>query len=152
MGVTKGGEPGTHYATGWILLLWLPLIPLRREKVVFGEVAHGPFGGSSVQEFTILRRLPLSLGNIVRTYVLTYLVFFPLLLGPVVLVFPIGAEVIRWEWLKQVAQKKWFAVWSSPTRFSTSHSMLSGRVVISPLPSAAGGGASGRWRGSRRWC
>ena len=111
MGVTEGDEPGTHYATVWIVLLGLPLIPLRRQKVAFGRAEHRGFASlSSVQEFTILGRLPLSLGNILRTYALTWLVFVPLLLGPLALAILATAEVIRWEWLKRGVEKGWFFV------------------------------------------
>ena len=79
MGLVPAEEPGAHYATKWFVLFDLPIFPLRREKVIFGEIR----GDSQTNQ--ILEKVPLSLASVFRTWFLSWFVVVPLLFGPMAL-------------------------------------------------------------------
>jgi len=82
MGVTPAQGRGAHFATMWVVIFDLPVLPLRREVVVFGEQEYVGSGGSTRQQFRAVGRLRLSWRSVLLTYVLAWLVFMPALLGP----------------------------------------------------------------------
>ena len=78
LGVKAAEEPGTFYATVWFTIVGFPILPLRREHVIFGSVVSG--GSSESQEYQVLTWVPVCWSNVLITYVLACVVFLKLML------------------------------------------------------------------------
>lgn len=85
----------TATATRWFAVSWVPIIPLRRERLRVltnfnnpGQNIRVELGGlviSQVDHYELLERLPLSLGEVLVTLAKTFIGLPLLLLGPVLL-------------------------------------------------------------------
>lgn len=93
----KHSADGTGTATKWITILWLPVIPLFREKLRvltnFKEDSkniRAELGGlvlSQQDKYERIGRLPLSINEILVTYLKAYIGLPIILIGPLVLLF-----------------------------------------------------------------
>jgi hypothetical protein len=70
---------GTYQATRWIVALFLPLVPL--STYVIQPDVQDRSHGREVSKFTILGKLPLSAGRVVRTYMLAVVGLSPVVVG-----------------------------------------------------------------------
>jgi hypothetical protein len=84
MGLVRAEDPRAYYATKWFVVAHLPVLPLRREKVIFGEKEMVSLYSES-QAIEILEEVPLSFANILQTWFLSWFVVVPLTFGPIVL-------------------------------------------------------------------
>ena len=103
MGLTPANQPDTYYATKWFVLADLPILPLRREKIVINREKMESMT-KSLQMIEVVARLPFSFSNAFRTWFLSWFVVLPLLLGPLVL-FVLGAAKVL---LPFFASMGWF--------------------------------------------
>ncbi|MGW1894120.1 hypothetical protein ACWCP6_28305 [Streptomyces sp. NPDC002004] len=91
LGFGNRNRDGSHYATEWAVVLDLPLAPLRRHRLTVGSTVYTPIGtgGRSVTRYTVHEETPLDVREIVRTYLIWWL------LGPLVSVGP--AALLLWS-------------------------------------------------------
>ena len=80
---------GSHYATEWAVLLFLPVVPLRRHRLTLGESTYTSYGNgsTSVTQYAIHEETPLVGGEILRTYLIWWL------LGPLIICGPLALAV-----------------------------------------------------------
>ncbi|GGW58638.1 hypothetical protein GCM10010503_39660 [Streptomyces lucensis JCM 4490] len=83
-GFSYPNRDGSHHATQWAVLLFLPVIPLRRHRLTVGDSSYTQYGNgsTSVTHYAVHEETPLVGGEILRTY-LTWWVIGPLIVfGP----------------------------------------------------------------------
>lgn len=73
----------TAHATKWFVVAFFPVIPIRREHL---RIIEAPSDAPAWQsQFEILDRVPLSLGNVLKTYFKAYVLVPIILFAPVLL-------------------------------------------------------------------
>jgi hypothetical protein len=100
---------GTHDATKWFTLLYMPVIPLRRDKLVIGETRAEYFRGGVVRttEYRIVCQTPLRAMEILATY-LTWWVLVPgAAITPLVLFSKSGWKVMGSDLLPSLLGILW---------------------------------------------
>jgi hypothetical protein len=70
---------GTYSATRWVIALFLPIVPLAT-YVIQPNVQERSYG-REVSKFTVLGKLPLSAGRVLRTHLLAVVGLLPILAG-----------------------------------------------------------------------
>lgn len=93
-------KDGVSTATKWLVVSWIPLIPLsryclkvhtdfkdRRFLAHVGPSPFFPFAISFVDEYQVLERIPLCVREIIRTYFRTFVLGPPLVLWPWLLIW-----------------------------------------------------------------
>lgn len=60
-------DDGTYVATLWVVFLFLPLFPLRSERLLLLSEFNNGFGHRRVR-YSVIERVPLHQGQIIRTY------------------------------------------------------------------------------------
>jgi hypothetical protein len=99
---------GTAFATSWVVVSYLPLVPLRRYHVrVLTDFGHEPFvpppaddarfrlGVSWTEPIEVLARLPLSWREIGLTYLRAYVLVPLLCVWPILIAVPVLGLVSR---------------------------------------------------------
>jgi hypothetical protein len=100
---------GTHDATKWFTLLYMPVIPLRRDKLVIGKTRAEAFGGGIVRttEYRIVCQTRLRAMEILATY-LTWWVLVPgAAIAPLVLFSKSGWKVMGSDFLPSLLGILW---------------------------------------------
>ena len=87
-GFTRVDPSGRCFATRWLTLLYLPILPLGRYYLTTGEIvddANYGFYSNTTTRYQIAGRARLNLGEILRTYVYSWLIGPPFVLVPIIL-------------------------------------------------------------------
>jgi hypothetical protein len=70
---------GTYQATRWVIALFLPIFPLSA-YIIQPETQERSYGRET-SNFTVLSQIPLSVGRVLRTYLLAVVGLLPVVLG-----------------------------------------------------------------------
>ncbi|MEU9993623.1 hypothetical protein AB0E10_44210 [Streptomyces sp. NPDC048045] len=91
LGFGDRNRDGSHHATEWFVLLDLPVVPLHRRRLTVGHTVYTPIGNGSrsVTRYIVHEETPLDGREIVRTYLIWWL------LGPLVAGGP--AALLLWS-------------------------------------------------------
>jgi len=90
---------GWMTATIWLTFVYLPLLPLRRERVRLLRDEYSSWGvqASASQQFQIAGNSPISFLDVVKTYVFGWVLFPVLLVWPIILAVYLGSLTGRRE-------------------------------------------------------
>ncbi|MCX4546107.1 hypothetical protein [Streptomyces sp. NBC_01565] len=130
LGFSRKQSDGSHHATEWFVVNYLPVVPLRRYRLVVGRTNHTPGstgGSTSTTEYHVLGRTRLRVLEVLATYLTWWVAGPALVLSPFLLM-----------------------AWANPD-FGRGSSFWSGVVVIGGLTWVVGLpivliSASRRWR------
>ncbi|MFE3934924.1 hypothetical protein ACFXPJ_14325 [Streptomyces goshikiensis] len=85
LGFSRRQPDGSHHATEWFVISYMPVVPLRRYRLVVGttEYTPGAVGGStSTTAYRVLGRSPVRVLDVLATYLAWWIVGPALVLGP----------------------------------------------------------------------
>lgn len=104
-GFTFRRPDGSHGATLWFTIMYMPIVPIRRLEVVLGDTQSSVKTSWTTTETTIkseyliLGRRRLNVGEVLLTYLMYWLIVPGLAAGPLVLIRESGALVLTLEWI-----------------------------------------------------
>ncbi|ATZ28964.1 hypothetical protein ACFZBM_39125 [Streptomyces lavendulae] len=85
LGFSHRRPDGSHHATEWFVISYMPVVPLRRYRLVVGptEYAPGAVGGStSTTAYRVLGRSTVRVRDVLATYLIWWVAGPALTLGP----------------------------------------------------------------------
>jgi hypothetical protein len=94
LGVSHPNDAGVQTGTIWFTLLFMPIIPMSRLSRY--RFKAGPKRGLDRQQYTFLAQGPLNIREVIKTYLMGWLVYPAFLFVPIFLMMLLGS-LIRFD-------------------------------------------------------
>ncbi|WP_340378114.1 hypothetical protein U5640_25800 [Streptomyces sp. SS7] len=114
-GYSHVNRDGSHYATQWAVLFFLPVIPLRRHRLTVGDSAYTQYGNgsTSVTRYAVHEETALVGAEILRTYLSWWVVGPLIVFGPPALaLWLIGDDVGFGAYFLLMAGCVFWCIWA----------------------------------------
>ncbi|MFG2621408.1 hypothetical protein ACGFXC_27715 [Streptomyces sp. NPDC048507] len=98
LGFGRRRPDGSHHATEWFVIGFMPVVPLRRYRLVVGATRYVPGaagGGTSTTAYHVLERTRLRVPDVLATYLAWWVAGPALVLGPFFLLARLAPDAGR---------------------------------------------------------
>ncbi|MER5808599.1 hypothetical protein ABT143_10470 [Streptomyces sp. NPDC002033] len=98
LGFGRRQSDGSHHATEWFVISYMPVVPLRRYRLLVGATQYVPGavgGGTSTTPYHVLERTRLRVLDVLATYLAWWVAGPALVLGPFFLMARVAPDAGR---------------------------------------------------------